>query len=100
MSLTNTRKFAGSLFTYTHAQSLAPPFDRVSGKDGGPQDVQNQAGAGQEAASEPFHSTVDAYENREHHQVQLEAEDVAENKIGPMMNRNFALLGAFHHSVK
>lgn len=48
--------------------------------NGGAQDVQDQARAGQEAASEPLHSPVDTNENGQHHQVQLQAKDVAQNE--------------------
>lgn len=72
---------------------MAPPFEeldrvaipsRSTLQHGGPQDVQNQTRAGQEAASEPLHSSVDAYENGKQHQIQLEAKNVAKNEARPM----------------
>ena len=77
--------------------TLTPPFYRVAQTlaNGGTQDVQDQARAGQEAASESLHSSVDAHEDRQHYQIQLQAEDVAQNEAGSMSrkSRDFASLG-------
>ena len=70
---------------------LLSQFDRVhkdDGRNGGPQDVQDQARAGQEAAAEPLHPAVDANENWQHDQIQLEAENVAQNQARPLRIRD------------
>ena len=74
---------------HTYVGSEAPPLTACTlhcckGENGGSQDVQNQACAGEEAATEPIHPAVDAYENGQHHQIQLEAENVAQDKVRPL----------------
>ncbi|URD76529.1 hypothetical protein MUK42_09384 [Musa troglodytarum] len=51
-----------------------------SGEDAVAQDVQDKEEAGEEDAPEPPHSPLDPHEDRQHHQVQRQAQALASHK--------------------
>ncbi|XP_065007848.1 uncharacterized protein LOC108952498 isoform X2 [Musa acuminata AAA Group] len=53
---------------------------KSSGEHAVAQDVQDQEEAGEEDAPEPPHSTLDPHEDRQHHQVQRQAQALASHK--------------------